>query len=221
LLAVGAANSAHAATLLWETTFPDSTCPTWNQSMGYGDAQVCATGDGISGFGGWTTALGSEDEIIAAANHPNGAGGKGFRHWRGDGWNVNGGGIAVNLPSPQTEFWMRFYARWEQGFYWASFVDHPHYTKDIYFFNPVKGSAVLGFDRGWGAAGTSPGGDYRGVPGWKEVMGGIYGDGLWHCYEAHFKVDTNGSNGIAESWVDGVQNAGQTTNVDWGGTQGN
>ncbi|MEK7657929.1 MAG: fibronectin type III domain-containing protein [Patescibacteria group bacterium] len=30
-------------------------------------------------------------------------------------------------------------------------------------------------------------------------------DGQWHMYEVHLKTDTNGSNGIAEMWIDGVK----------------
>src|SRR5512144_419349 len=102
------------SSFVWQTTF---NCNDWNQTMGLTDAAVCASGDGISGSGGWTTAgHPNGDEITVAANNPAGAGGKGFRHWRADGQNSNGGGINVNLPSPMPELWVRWYMRYQLGF---------------------------------------------------------------------------------------------------------
>jgi len=50
-------------------------------------------------------------------------------------------------------------------------------------------------------------------------MGGDIGDGLWHLYEIHLKMDTNGANGIAEAWVDGVKRIDHSA-ANFGGAQG-
>src|SRR6186997_114660 len=94
---VCAATTSHALSApVWQSTF---NCNDWNTMMGLSDAQVCGAGDGLVGHGAWTTpGHRSGDEITAAANYPSGAGGKGFRHWRCDGFDCNGGGIKLILP---------------------------------------------------------------------------------------------------------------------------
>ncbi|OFV92056.1 MAG: hypothetical protein A3H95_08365 [Acidobacteria bacterium RIFCSPLOWO2_02_FULL_64_15] len=210
--------TVRAATVLFQTTF---NCPNWDQSMGLSASQVNCPG--MKGWGSWTTGAGSRDQIAAAANNPGGLGGSGFRHWRGDGVNNNGGGIVFDLPAKATEFWIRYYARYQLGFAWSN-PGNPVYTKDIYIHNnPAAGTSVLGFNggaSGWGIASVNPGVNYRSTPGWPTVMGGNTGDGIFHCYEAHFKLDTTGSNGIAQAWVDGVQNHNNTT-ANWGSASGN
>jgi len=37
---------------------------------------------------------------------------------------------------------------------------------------------------------------------WKAFMEGGVGDGKWHCYEIHIKMDTNGKDGVAQWWLD-------------------
>src|SRR5687767_9283016 len=105
-----------AVPVIFQTTF---NCPDWRQSMGLNDANVCAPSDGIAGSGAWTTSAGSQDQITAAANNPLGAGGKGFRHWRGDGVNNVGGGIRIDFP-PATQMWFRMYIRYQAGFRWIN-----------------------------------------------------------------------------------------------------
>ena len=86
--------AAPTAGLLWATTFNS---PAWKQSDGLSRKAVnCA---GLSGFGAWHI-KGYEDQITAEANHPAGGGGKGFRHWEGDGSNRGGGGIFFQFGSP-------------------------------------------------------------------------------------------------------------------------
>lgn len=208
-----------AATLVWQTTFPDSTCPYWNQTMGLGDDVVCARGDGLAGHGAWTTPghpMG--DEITAAANNPSGGGGKGFRHWRCDGMNCNGGGIQIELPTGLTDMWLRFYMRYETGFNWSP-AGSPGYTKDIYMLGNTASDYTLGFHGGnsWGLytigiAGTPFTGTYfLGSPGWQGINGGLTGDGRFHCYEAHHRLAVRGNDGVVEIWVDGARTFSTTT----------
>jgi hypothetical protein len=182
---------------VFQTTF---NCPDWDQRMGFSDANVCSKGDGISGYGGWATRPnGSVDQLTAAANNPAGGGGKGFRHWRGNGQNSNGGGLSITLPAPVTEMWVRFYMRYSSGFAWAR--GRPSYTKEHYWNNGhVFG--VQGPGSTWAIA-PPVGAPFPGTASWQNTMGGLVGDGLWHCYEYHLRQ--NGANGIVEIWIDGVQ----------------
>jgi hypothetical protein len=66
---------------------------------------------------------------------------------------------------------------------------------------------------GWGQPSGQPFGAYDVTTGtpyvgslrWANVMGGTPSDGNWHCAEIHVKADTNGSNGVLQAWIDGVQ----------------
>lgn len=188
------------AQMVFETTF---NCPDWNQSMGLSDGAVCGTGDGISGYGGWTTSNGSVDQITAAANNPAGGGGKGFRHWRGDGTNNNGGGIKIGFPTPLTEMWVRFYMRYSSGFQWNYSPPHPHYTKEFYWNVGGSNTMVFGYQGGaWGLYSNNV--NYPSSLNWQASQGGFdVGDGQFHCYEYHVKQ--NGAAGTIEMWMDGVQ----------------
>jgi hypothetical protein len=208
--------SSQTTTRLFETTF---NCPDWNQTLGLSDAVVCAVGDGLAGSGGWTTSSGRSDEILLAANNPAGGGGKGFRHWRGDGTNNDGGGITATLPSPASELWVRWYMRYELGFAWTG--GQPQYTKELFFDAVLRAPRqAIGFKGGntWGTTTFYPSRNIDGSPGWVSTMGGATGDGKWHIYEVHMKSDTNRSNGVFESWIDGHLTA-SATDVDWGGAQ--
>lgn len=202
---------AQAVQLVFQTTFD---CPDWNQTMGLGDAKVCQENDGISGLGGWITRSGTADQITAAANHPGGGGGKGFRHWRGngaDGKNDNGGGLKIVLPSAYSELWIRFYMRYQAGFRWGN--DAPHYTKEIYFHE--FGNPILGIQGGGSAWGIRVRGrSFPSLLTWEGSQNGALGDGRWHCYEYHIKQD--GRNGLVEFWFDGRKYLSQT--VDAGST---
>lgn len=200
--------SALAVTPPWSTTF---NCSDWNQSMG--NPVNC---DGLNLSGGWTCDATHKDQIRIEANNPYGNGGKGFTHWKGDGINVVGGGISIPLSSTTPEFWLRFYMRYAAGFAWNSL----QYDKIIYLdptgnqqrnvFEPVGMNQMrfYNFNPAWSiysANGT----------GFQHINGGSIGDGQFHCYEIHLRVDTNGSNGIAQAWVDGVQII-NGTNVNFG-----
>jgi hypothetical protein len=202
---------------VFQTTFD---CPDWIQALPSGpadpgfDANVCSTGDGIAGSGSWITTLLSADRIIAAANYPLGAGGKGFRHWRGDGDNNNGGGLTITLPAPVTEMWVRLYIRYSLGFAWSG--GEPIYTKDNYWSDCGSGCAIFGIqgNHSWGVNynGST---NYPSSRTWAQSQGGPTGDGQWHLYEYHLKQ--NGSAATIEIWIDGVQYL-NVTNADLGNT---
>jgi hypothetical protein len=193
-----------AVPLMMETTFPSATCPEGQRTNGAGDAGVCAVGDYLAGWGG-----GLPDEVTSSANHSGGGGGRGFRHWRGDGVNNNGGGLRIDFTlSPsmgvQKEFWVRWYMRYQSGFKFSGL----NYTKEIYVNVTDPGWFTWGF-HGSDSFGISKGNGAP--PGWTSTMGGSTGDGLWHCYEGHAKMDTNGSNGVGQSWIDGTATDNSST----------
>ena len=99
-----------AVDLPWSTTYD---CLEWDQSQG---SPSC---DGLALGGGWTCE-GLGEQITSDANYPNGAGGKGQRHWKGDGIdNVTSGGLSLAFQTPQKELWIRWYMRYEEGFKWS------------------------------------------------------------------------------------------------------
>ena len=142
----------------------------------------------------------------------------------GPGTNNGGGGFKIQLPYKMSEVWVRFYMRHQLGFRWQ--YDQPHYEKDLYFNDAMANAAVFvfGYANGYfGVHKVSPGSDHLAATSsagsWQGINRGPAGDGQWHSYEVHAKMDTNGSNGIAETWVDGVQVA-RFTNVNWNGSIG-
>lgn len=194
-------NIQAAPAVVWQTTF---NCGEWNETFGILENLVCGAGDGIAGWGAWTTGgHPNGDEITLAANNPGGGGGRGFRHWRGDGTNVSGGGLSVNLPAPYPELWLRVYMRYQAGFAWSQL----NYSKELYFNVTGTAAFTLGFHSAdsFGIATISPSRNILGGPGWTSTNGGATSDGQWHCYEAHVKTNTSGANGVAEAWIDGRQ----------------
>lgn len=189
--------------LPWSTTFD---CADW---LTYSDPLNC---DGIGKGGSWATSSGHYDQIISAANNSAGGGGKGYRHWVGDGINNNGGGITVSF-SPQTELWMRWYHKWALDFQWNTLI----YDKLLYFDMGQSGSTIIepyGFDKFTFRLYTGTQ-DYQSASGtgWDTIMsaGALDGnghrksDGQWHCFEIHIKQETSGnSNAELDFWIDGV-----------------
>lgn len=156
---------------------------------------------------------GKHDEIVAAANRAAGGGGKGMRHWRCDGFDINGGGMKIDWRTggvDLTEIYVRFWMRYELGFAWSSGT--PGFTKDLYMSGCCGGDEhIFGFHTGeMSIEQESPARNYLTTgSSWATVMGGSTGDGAWHCYEWHDIVG-NGSNGTVEIRVDGVQTATYT-----------
>jgi len=131
--------------------------------------------------------------------------------------------MKIDFNSSEPELWVRWYMRYESGFQWSPYL---HYDKWLYFdvgqahavipqwYGPDKvniHSACFGND---GQNHPSPEGN-----GWNTVMGGSDSDGQFHCFEVHLKMDTNGYDGIAEMWVDGVRKI-HYTDVDFGTASG-
>ncbi|MCJ7816956.1 MAG: hypothetical protein MUP55_03815 [Candidatus Aenigmarchaeota archaeon] len=203
-----------AVNLPWSTTF---NCADWGGSAAGFDATL--TCDGLERGGRWGTAGGTWDSITAAANYSGGAGGKGFRHWIGDGVNSQGSGIKITFPSSVDEFWLRWYMRYETGFNWQSIS----YQK-VWYINIGHPNCVCWEPIGWN--GTRLALLYNGAntpyggAGWDTwYAGGAIGpsghrtsDGGWHYFEIHLKKEVAGGDGVYDYWFDGVL-ADHRTNV--------
>ena len=197
-----------AVNLPWSTTY---NCPDWTQSNGLSNI----TCDGLSTHGGWTCSNGDgtveEEQITVAANYSGGSGGKGQRHWKGDGTNNVSGGLRIAFNSPQSELWIRWYMRYEQGFEWNPLV------QDKILYIDVGTHPFLIFGYNWPdeiqfsadgnpySVGTGNGWNTIMVNGTTDARGNKRSDGQWHLYEIHIKMDTNGGNGIGEVWIDGIK----------------
>lgn len=168
--------------LFWSTTYD---CDEWTQSQGDPNC------DGLAFYGGWTC-NGDEEQITSAANYPGGNGGKGQRHWVGDGVNQNSGGLKKEFSFVQSELWIRWYMRYESGFQWnplgydkwlyIDVGDNDAVIPQWYGSDKVNiHSAVYGND---GQNHPSPEGN-----GWNTIMNGPTSDGQFHCYEIHIEMD--------------------------------
>jgi len=193
----------------WSTTFD---CSEWVQN----DVVSC---DGLENYGAWT-ANGQGDQITADADNPVGGGGKGFRHWEAAdnpaGSHHNGGGLSVVFPSAQNELWVRWYSRHQSGFAWSGTIG---YDKILYFFTGKPNCAVIAeytYENRYSLIAQDTSNYYQvfGYHGWVTVNGGSTGDGQFHCFELHLKMDTNQSDGIGQIWIDGDLVA-DNAHVDW------
>ena len=206
---VGHARDGRAdVTIPWSTSF---SCPDWKQ----GESLNC---DGIVNYGDWQCSGSGEtaSAISPAGNHP--AGGAATSGWRtavGDGVNNSAASFSVTFTSVQPELWIRFYIRYPQGFKWSSL----DYHKLLYLYTDRETNAGTQAIPEFGDGiddmriyAQSGGGTYgcEGGCGWNTMMGGPAGDGKWHAVEFHVKMDTNGSDGIAQAWIDGVQRFNHT-----------
>ena len=212
-LLLNPSTSLAAVNLPWSTTY---NCPEWKQTDNH-----YTNCDGLTHYGDWITKDGKEEQITSAANYSGGGGGRGQRHWLRDGHTVNSGGTRIEFASPQSELWIRWYMRFQSGFQWNTLVTFKIFYIDVTLPNHV----VVHYcwqDRlcvsPFGHSYSTPSGN-----GWNTIManggtdanGNKTSDGQWHLYEVHIKMDTNGSNGIAEWWVDGVQRL-YRTDVNYG-----
>jgi len=228
-LAWSQTSRAQAVPLVFQTTFSDAETPDttnysepgthWKVSDYFFDSYGArnlpgypnATGkfgvfqNQYTDLGGPNQATG-DDGIIAAANYPGGGGGKGFRHWRGNGKflgdNDLGGSMTIKLGTSVGEFWLRMYMRYQLGFTFGQpTVSDPGYTKDL------RGDGADGWIFGiqgghsWGIL-TNASGNITSSKSWQSTMGGMKGDGQWHCYEFHWQ---NGTNSHIEMWVDNIK----------------
>lgn len=174
---------------------------------------------GVGNHGSWVAGGGSKDIITPDANRSGGAGGRGFRHWRSDGFDINGGGMSIAASGgPYSELWVRFYMRHQSGFAWSGGA--PQFEKDQYW-NTGAINQVGEFNYGYngGGWGFRTYADVRNNIAssmtWSDLQGGSTSDGLFHCHEYHIKMDTNGSNGEGHIWIDDVLVL-TVLDVDWG-----
>ncbi len=188
--------------LPWSTTF---NCTEW----GAGSAISC---DGLDKNGDWTcSGSGTEayEQITTTANNPSGGGGRGQRHWIGDGLNNVSGGTRVTFNKPQSEVWVRWYMRFQPGFQWSSYEGF----KVLYFFQTGQASGPFYFMTAYGddkLAMYAQTGDQQHYEctncGWKTIYPTGMADGTWHAYEIHAKIESAGqSNGVFEAWLDGTK----------------
>ena len=211
---------AAPVTLPWSTTF---NCNEWKQADGLYKVNC----DNLKGWGAWTCDNGDgtnrEEQITSEANHAFGGGGKGQRHWIGDVPttviypNKNSGGLSIEFTPAQPDLWVRWYMRYQTGFKWNYILE----DKIIYFDVLSKQTSVIVAWEGdkskilAQSAGSQTFKSSGANKGWTGTMGKADSDGLWHFYEVHLKMDTNGTNGAAEMWIDGVQTI-SATGVNWG-----
>ncbi|MFZ3066282.1 MAG: hypothetical protein WA277_13480 [Nitrospirota bacterium] len=199
--------SLAAVNLPWSTTY---NCNEWKTSNGQNPN--C---DSMWEGGGWTCdnsdGTYKEEQITAAANYSGGGGGKGQRHWLGDGVNNTSGGMSASFLSSQTEIWVRWYMRYEQGFEWNPYL----MNQKILYFDPVSFPRLIVEYYGQDKVQIYSYASSQGYPsaegnGWNTMManggtdarGNKTSDGQWHLWEFHVKIDTNGTDGILELWID-------------------
>ena len=207
--------SSSGGNAFMSTTFNYGPC-TQRGALGQTD---CGTvrNDGINWNWGANPVDNKYTQTTAAANYPGGGGGYGLRQWKGDGSNVLSGPIKVEFSSPQKEFWVRWYERWENGARWSD--GNPAYTKSMYIRTNGPSGPYAGFyGSGYrmynqGSTGVYPSSN---TGGWSSVYPGGVSDGSWHVYEIYLKMDTNGSDGIGRIWVDGKL-VSNVPNVNWSG----
>jgi hypothetical protein len=209
---------AHARILLLMATIFSTTfdIAEWTQGGGLDPAP---TGDDINRFGDWTTDQGGVAQIVAAANHASGAGGRGMRHKWGnanDGDNDTSGGLALlgdtSPLSGKTHIWVRYYCRWESGMQWGG-GGSPSYTKDL-DIQSSGSRTIFGHQNGawglWQETGTT----YPLTSSWTwvDMMGGGTSDGNWHLMEFELGQNTGGANtGVARIWIDDTLRGEDTT----------
>ena len=204
-LAWPSVSGAQGVPLVFQTTF---NCPEWRQSDGLNDNQVCNSGDGIAGNGAWTTSNGSQDQITTPANYAGGGGGRGFRHWVGDGLNNTGGGIKVSW-SGISEMWFRYYIRFQSGFRWGGGVSpnmktiYCNYAEPGTFYFGLHDGVIGGHVEVDKTGGT---GNHHSSVTWAQWQGGSTGNGNFHVLEVHARMNTTGSSsdGVLEFWLDGA-----------------
>ena len=219
--------------------------PTLSPGAITSDAQAASSSDYNLNYSGQS---GTEyTQVQSAANYPGGAGGNGLRFWVGyDGsgnYNNNHSdpvdlflGTSGNPGKQYPELWFCWYMRYQSGFQWAPANGPggvsgggPNYSKNIYIWSKTMSNPAVILEYAntdnyrmyvqLNRGGTS----LYGNSGWQTVQCGgnanLTSDGSWHCFEAHIKADTNGSNGVGELWIDNVQQFSQS-NVNFGTPRG-
>jgi len=205
-------------------------------SLGYSTVYVYQTADPDAQAADYIYANGTHGKyvsgdyassITSSANNPSGSG-EGFRKIDGDGGNIYTGPLAVAFPSAQKELWIRWYQRHEDDYVWKTISkgDVPLYDKHVYLATDTQNTAAIAeyhYDTYAIIAQNTP--DYYQVTteageGWTGIMNGDESDGLFHCFEIHIKMDTDGTDGIGQIWIDGVLKASEI-DVNWSGVDRN
>jgi hypothetical protein len=218
---------AATANLPWSTSFEN--CSNTNYpDDGWASGSNDTVWNNVNvGSGGPVCVDNGFQQISTDANYPGGAGGCGWRRWvcGGPGGRVTPatGSIIVHV-NKLSEFWLRFYMRWQAGFEWNS-RDKLFFQK-ILFLRPLSsGGSVMDFQGPDHMTMTTQGGKAMGrrdnvvfanCPrcGWNTTnpngemqRNGIrLGDGSWHAIEIHVK-DQSGAgtfDGEWDLWIDGV-----------------
>ena len=193
----------------WGTTFD---CE--NQVLGVDGDLVC---DGAETYLDGAASDGSHSSVNTSYNNPSGLGGGGYSQIAGyglDGINDASENIYANLgATPIKQIWVRFYIKyptnWQANFNW-----------DKYIYLQTYGSAMqlilspnsLGFRFACQGGGSTTCEDTQTTYKVSDMFGGAYiGDNIWHLIEIHAIMDTDGTNGVAQAWIDGVLKIDSTT----------
>jgi len=189
----------------WSTTY---NCP--DQQQGDGVWMTC---DGLGRYGDWTVSTGQAEQITPLANRAAGSGGSGQRHWIGSGRNSNSGSAQFCLTSPQPELWIRYYTRWQPGY----FMSGQQAQKMVYSHAPGTRPYIdtYGEDGIRVVTNSTIFTSTSGV--WRTMMGGQASDGRWHEFQFHLKAAA--ANGGGDVWVDG-RKVLSFTGFDWGSITG-
>jgi hypothetical protein len=167
------------------------------------------TCDGLQSYGSWMPTTGEQEQITTVANMAAGSGGRGQRHWIGNGRNNNSGSMEFCMTTPQSEVWIRYYTRWQSGY----FMSAQHSQKMIY----ARDAGARPYIDTYGGDGlriVTNSTIYQTSSGvWNTMFNGQVSDGTWHEFQFHLKA--NGANGGADVWVDGVKVL-TVTGFDWG-----
>lgn len=153
-----------------------------------------------SGGNGWRTYRGPC--IDSSQSCPTGP--DGVYHRTNDNGRLN---ITFPSGSQPTEFWIRFYVRYETGFTWNQ---SPQQYKFIYVFangNNDPHPVVEMTPTVWyWAALKIPSALYVYTGTWNSLYPTGASDGTWHNYEFHFKMSSAAGiqDGVLETWVDGI-----------------
>lgn len=170
------------------------------------------TCDGLQSYGDWLAPGNLGEQITPAANMTKGGGGLGQRHWIGPGRNSNSGSIRVCFDTPASEFWLRYYTRWQSGLYMSG-----QHSQKIIYSADTAGRPYIDLYGNDGLRVVTNSAIYQVDTGvWNTMFNGQISDGTWHEFQFHLKAA--GSNGVAEVWVDGRRVLSATT--DWGSITG-
>jgi len=212
----------------WETTFDcaewgrqdgDLTCDDMNEGLSCEDYSYLF-GCSVGGCG--TDCLSLEEEITTSANYPLGGGGRGMLHKlcgcpEATLSTSSSGGVQILFPATK-ELWIRSYMKWGANRTW---VDAHDADMKLFYLYDDTGSAqtILSWHNGVLSSGVQGvvSANHDTTLTWEDVHGNgtKTGDDEWHYIETHIKMDTDGTDGVYEVWVDNSQRQNKT-NIDYG-----